>query len=299
MYDNNETYLMHHGVPGQKWGTRRWQNPDGTLTPEGRAHYGVGDGNAYSGRGISKMGSIAKAKAGHTAKNIGGRVTTYGGNLGRTVSAYGNVAKNGIVGTTTSTGKNLAAMGRSSGRNIAALGRSAGRMVLDGPIRSRKETRQDLRETLKKNREDLRNTRKETRQDLLNRSKDSWKGIGDMLKTNTANTYAETAGRRKANKEFTQNMVSKYGKDDLRRYKRAATAGKAIVGTAIVGLAAFTIAGKASGLFDRKAEDRAAIKEERSLEAQQNAWLEKRAQERQEERNFQDFNAEIERRRRS
>lgn len=31
---------MHHGVQGQKWGTRRWQNPDGSLTPEGRKHYG-------------------------------------------------------------------------------------------------------------------------------------------------------------------------------------------------------------------------------------------------------------------
>lgn len=37
---NNGTYLMHYGVEGQKWGTRRYQNPDGSLTPEGRRHYG-------------------------------------------------------------------------------------------------------------------------------------------------------------------------------------------------------------------------------------------------------------------
>lgn len=36
-----ERYLMHHGVQGQKWGVRRWQRADGTLTPEGRAHYGL------------------------------------------------------------------------------------------------------------------------------------------------------------------------------------------------------------------------------------------------------------------
>lgn len=31
--------LNHHGIQGQKWGKRRYQNPDGTLTPEGRIRY--------------------------------------------------------------------------------------------------------------------------------------------------------------------------------------------------------------------------------------------------------------------
>ena len=33
--------LAHHGIKGQKWGIRKYQNPDGTLTPEGRERYGV------------------------------------------------------------------------------------------------------------------------------------------------------------------------------------------------------------------------------------------------------------------
>lgn len=36
------SYLMHYGVNGQKWGVRRYQNPDGSLTPEGKEHYGLG-----------------------------------------------------------------------------------------------------------------------------------------------------------------------------------------------------------------------------------------------------------------
>lgn len=31
--------LYHHGVKGQKWGVRRYQNADGSLTPEGSKHY--------------------------------------------------------------------------------------------------------------------------------------------------------------------------------------------------------------------------------------------------------------------
>lgn len=32
----NDDYLAHYGVLGQKWGVRRYQNKDGTLTEEGK-----------------------------------------------------------------------------------------------------------------------------------------------------------------------------------------------------------------------------------------------------------------------
>lgn len=36
--------LYHWGIKGQKWGIRRYQNPDGSLTEEGKARYG---GDSY------------------------------------------------------------------------------------------------------------------------------------------------------------------------------------------------------------------------------------------------------------
>lgn len=32
--------LCHHGIKGQRWGIRRYQNEDGTLTEEGKKRYG-------------------------------------------------------------------------------------------------------------------------------------------------------------------------------------------------------------------------------------------------------------------
>ena len=39
---NDDDFLCHYQVKGAKHGVRRWQYPDGSLTPEGRIHYGIG-----------------------------------------------------------------------------------------------------------------------------------------------------------------------------------------------------------------------------------------------------------------
>lgn len=36
--------LYHWGIKGMKWGVRRFQNPDGSLTPAGKKRYGTKDG---------------------------------------------------------------------------------------------------------------------------------------------------------------------------------------------------------------------------------------------------------------
>ncbi len=43
-----EAFLAHHGILGQKWGVRRYQNYDGTRTAAGKERYGAGNNTANS-----------------------------------------------------------------------------------------------------------------------------------------------------------------------------------------------------------------------------------------------------------
>ena len=59
-----EAYLAHHGIKGQKWGLRRYQNSDGSLTEEGRKHYGVGpERNSKEERALRAKAERAERKA--------------------------------------------------------------------------------------------------------------------------------------------------------------------------------------------------------------------------------------------
>ena len=62
--DHDENYLAHHGILGQKWGVRRYQNYDGSLTSLGRKHRGLNEkGSKSAGDGVKKaVKTIQKAQ---------------------------------------------------------------------------------------------------------------------------------------------------------------------------------------------------------------------------------------------
>lgn len=49
----NEFY--HHGIKGQKWGVRRYQNKDGTLTKAGKNRYHDDDEKIAKGTNIYRV----------------------------------------------------------------------------------------------------------------------------------------------------------------------------------------------------------------------------------------------------
>lgn len=62
MYESN--YLAHHGILGMKWGVRRYQNEDGTLTEAGKKRYARDMANmAERERKAAIYASKQKAKA--------------------------------------------------------------------------------------------------------------------------------------------------------------------------------------------------------------------------------------------
>ena len=61
MINYEEEYLAHHGTKGQRWGVRRFQNSDGSLTAAGKMRYSVGNGGRYISKKVD-LKSAAKLK---------------------------------------------------------------------------------------------------------------------------------------------------------------------------------------------------------------------------------------------
>lgn len=56
----SDIVLIHHGTDGMKWGRRKYQYEDGSLTPLGRIHYGVGEARAKAKIKMREQKNAAK-----------------------------------------------------------------------------------------------------------------------------------------------------------------------------------------------------------------------------------------------
>lgn len=73
MWEYNYVYtdeLYHHGVKGQRWGFRRWQNEDGSLTPEGRKRYGNYENYVYQMTRRGKQNKVIPRQRSKTEQEV-------------------------------------------------------------------------------------------------------------------------------------------------------------------------------------------------------------------------------------
>lgn len=69
--------ISHHGVKGQRWGIRRYQNPDGTLTDAGYKHYGYKNLKKAQTSNLENWGKSAETNTVYIAGYSGsGKSTT-------------------------------------------------------------------------------------------------------------------------------------------------------------------------------------------------------------------------------
>lgn len=69
--------LYHHGIKGMKWGIRRYQNKDGSLTSQGKKKYGKSTGKILlKSAGTEAVILVGRNVTSHVLGNMGADVIT-------------------------------------------------------------------------------------------------------------------------------------------------------------------------------------------------------------------------------
>lgn len=115
--------LYHHGVKGQKWGIRRYQNDDGSLTAEGKKRYGVESVSEMSKETLKQYQADRKAAAKEAIKDLKSKKLKVYSDIGSDyiTDKYGNMTLADILNDRARTGARVQA-GTAIVTALASLG---------------------------------------------------------------------------------------------------------------------------------------------------------------------------------
>ena len=134
-YQNTDE-LYHHGILGMKWGVRRYQNKDGSLTPKGKKRYSedYNETRNITGKGLKRMSNDDLRKV----NNRDSLERTYKNNnskVGKTIAIVGTTA--GVIGSLNAILKNSPRVVANGKKAVNRIARSGKYIYLKGKRRFR------------------------------------------------------------------------------------------------------------------------------------------------------------------
>ena len=134
-YQNTDE-LYHHGILGMKWGVRRYQNKDGSLTPKGKKRYSedYNESRNIKRKGIKRMSNDDLRKV----NNRDSLERTYKSNnskVGKTIAIVGTTA--GVIGSLNAILKNSPRVVANGKKAVNRIARSGKYIYLKGKRRFR------------------------------------------------------------------------------------------------------------------------------------------------------------------
>lgn len=185
--------LYHHGIKGQRWGVRRYQNYDGSLTAKGRSYYG--DGGPVKVRGAYKT---AEEK---TTGKVNGKV-----HEASPAESSGSSSKKGL----------------SKGAKTAIIAGSAVAAVAVGAITVRKlnEGRYATMDALKKFNEEKTNINRRLTEEILEPGMARIKKEADARDYSNDSDYVREVNSIKNNSLLSDDEKKKYSDRQLNNAKQ-------------------------------------------------------------------------------